>query len=79
MSAPAAHLSDPFFWVCLTECVNNRELIEQYDRLRGTNLSGNGSPIAVLVDQSTGKLEEEFRGFVEFVREDVYERCPRER
>ncbi len=77
MSVPAAHLADPFFWVCLTECVNNRELIEQYDRLRGTNLSRNGSALVQLIDRQTGKLEKEFREFVEFVREDVYERCPR--
>lgn len=54
-------------------CAGNRELLANYDRLRGTNLSGRGSPIDRLIDEATGKLEEEALAFFDWCRE-MFER-----
>ncbi len=47
-------------------CVTNKEMLAQYDRLRGTNLSCSGAPMDLLIDQSTGRLEAEALPFFEF-------------
>lgn len=54
-------------WVTL--CASNRELLAQYDRLRGTNLSRCGSPMDLLIDQATGRLEADALGFFEFCQD----------
>lgn len=75
--------------LCLLEpwlrlCAGNGELLANYDRLRGTNLSGRGTPILCsasyggqagdrLIDEATGKLEEEVLGFFDWCRE-MFER-----
>lgn len=61
-------------WLCLLESIKNKELVKEFDRLRGTNLSQIGSPIDLIIDKSTGRLEHDFNLFVEFVRECIYER-----
>lgn len=50
-------------------------LLENYDRLRGTNLCRKGSPLELAVDSSNGRYEKEMRGFLEFVV-DVLQRLP---
>ena len=59
---------------CLLEpwlrlCAGNGELLANYDRLRGTNLSGRGTPIERMIDEATGKLEEEALAFFDWCRE----------
>ncbi len=54
-------------WVKL--CASNRELLAQYDRLRGTNLSLHGAPMDLLIDQATGRLEADALGFFEFCQD----------
>lgn len=68
---------DPFFFECLKRAAANRELVEQFDRLRGTNLSLKGSPIERMIDSATGKLDDDLGKFVDFVREYIYERLDR--
>jgi hypothetical protein len=60
------------FWLCLQECLDNREFRKEYDRLHGTNLSMSGTPIDLEIDRATGRLELEFQGFAQFVRDTVY-------
>lgn len=67
-------LSDRLFlFKCLRAALSNQELLQEYDRLYGTNLSQRGAPFELLIDQTTERLEAEFPGFVEFVRKAIYE------
>ena len=70
-------LQDPFFIECLSVSATNKELVKEFDRLTGFNLSMKGSPLIVAVDEATGYLDEGLREFVKFVYECVYLKCPR--
>ena len=59
------------YWLRL--CAGNGELLAHYDRLRGTNLSGRGTPIDRMIDEATGRLEAEAVGFFDWCRE-MFER-----
>lgn len=61
-------------WLCVIAAINEPELVREFDRLKGTNLSRCGSPLDLLIDESTGRLEHDFAEFVEFVRTAIYER-----
>ena len=54
-------------------CARNTELVREYDRLRGTNLSRRGTGLELMIDDATGRTEDDVRGFVEFC-EDVWGR-----
>ena len=69
IASNAQSLLEP--WLRL--CAGNGELLANYDRLRGTNLSGRGTPIERMIDEATGKLEEEALGFFDWCRE-MFER-----
>ena len=47
-------------------CVHSDELIAQYDRLKGTNLSRKGSGLSILIDDSTGKYDSDAKAFLDF-------------
>ena len=61
-------------WQCVLVAINTPELVKEFDRLKGTNLSQVGSELELAVDESTGRLEHDFNEFVEFVRDVIYER-----
>ena len=61
---------------CVLYCAENKELIENFDRLRGTNLSRRGSPIELMIDDSTGRLQHDLSLFCAFVFEFVWIRLP---
>lgn len=58
-------------------CLGNRELLIEFDRLRGTNLSeiGCASPINSMIDEATGRNEDSMAKFVEFVYDAIWCRC----
>lgn len=60
------------FEQCLMECAGTPGLIAEFDRLTGSNLSMRGAPINVMVDDATGKTDEDLRKFVAFVLEFVW-------
>ena len=66
-------LHDPVFLLCLREAAATPELVEQFDRLSGTNLARRGSPLDLMIDDATGRTDAALIGFVEFVRVAVYE------
>jgi len=66
-------------WLCVIAAINEPELVKEFDRLKGTNLSQIGSPIELLIDETTGRLEHDFNEFIEFVRECIYERVNQEK
>ena len=57
---------------CIMKAAENKELIAQYDRLNGTNLSLNGSVIDLMVDKSSGRQKSEIEGFIKFVHDVIY-------
>lgn len=61
---------------CLVLCIDNRNLIEQFDRLNGTNLALKGAPIEVAIDKASGRFEDDFIKFVDFVWEFIFTRVP---
>ena len=66
------------FYQVLMRCAVEPELIANYDRLNGTNLSLKGSRLDRMIDESTGRLDSELAGFIEFVYDCVWLRLPRE-
>ena len=55
------------FYECLMYCAGNKELIKEFDRLSGSNLSLQGPPINFMIDEATGKLKEDLTLFCDFV------------
>lgn len=60
------------FEQCVMKCAANKELIQQFDRLAGTNLQLHGAPIELAIDKATGKLADDVRRFVSFVDEWIW-------
>ena len=53
-------------------CLGTPELVSEYDRLRGSNLSRKGTGLDLLIDDSTGRTQEEMGEFVQFVWDAVW-------
>jgi hypothetical protein len=64
------------FLTCLEECIENKELVSNYDRLRGTNLSLRGDALSLAIDKASGRIEKEFEDYVEFCFETVFMTLP---
>lgn len=60
------------FLECLQLCAGNKELVSEFDRLTGSNLSLRGSPIDVMIDQASGRTETEIEAFIQFVHEFIW-------
>lgn len=67
-------IMDPAFHGCVRASLDTPELVENFDRLYGYNLSRRGTPIEVAVDDITGRTEAGVRAFMVFVRDCVYTR-----
>lgn len=66
------------FEECFIHCLNDHELLKEFDRLRGTSLSGSGSLMSELVDVASGKRTLDLAEFLKFVKECVWDRMPQE-
>jgi hypothetical protein len=64
------------FIQCLDEALRTPELLAQFDRLHGTNLSMRGHPLEIEIDKSSGRLDKDFREFAEFVWKFVFLSMP---
>ena len=60
-----------WFETCLRESLANPDLVAQFDRLYGTNLSLKGTALDLQIDISSGKLEKDLADFIEFVYDCV--------
>ena len=60
------------FHEVLMEAAGNKELVKEFDRLNGTNLSLKGTPIEIEIDKATGKLDDDMIKFINFVYEYIY-------
>lgn len=59
---------------CVRECAANRELLAEFDRLKGTNLSLRGTGLDLQIDIHSGRLEQDVQEFVYFVEDVVWNR-----
>jgi hypothetical protein len=59
----------------LRHAVANKEMIAEFDRLKGHNLSRIGVPIALMIDDATGRTEQALDDFTDFVW-DLAQRIP---
>ena len=64
------------FQQCIEASAANSELVREFDRLRGTNLSLRGSPVELAVDKATGRLASDLQSSIEFVWDCVFLRVP---
>lgn len=64
------------FSECVLECLKDKELVSQFDRLNGTNLSLRGGNLAVGIDMATGRLESDTLKFFRFVKDCIWNRLP---
>lgn len=55
------------FEAVVKRCLGMKSLVEQFDRLTGSNLSLSGTPLDLLIDEATGRTSEDLRLFTEFV------------
>ena len=60
------------FLRCLALCAQHPELLTEFDRLTGSNLSQRGSLLDLEIDRATGRMDADFERFVEFVREFIW-------
>ncbi len=56
----------------LMHCAATPDLVAQFDRLTGSNLARKGAPINLMVDDATGKTNDDVAAFVKFVHDVIY-------
>lgn len=74
---PQAYL-DPAFLACVYQAVETPELVRQFDRLYGADLSHRRAPIEQMIDQASGKSSSDMEAFMHFVHDSIYMRVPEE-
>lgn len=66
---------------CVTYCAGVPELVQNFDRLRGTHLAqiNHRAPLDIMVDNAIpDRYDEDCRKFIDFVWEMVWTRLPDE-
>ena len=58
------------------QCLEDKDLVANFDRLRGTNRSGKGSLIERQIDIASGRQENVLKLFAQFIVEFVMKRIP---
>jgi hypothetical protein len=61
---------------CLTVAANTPELVAEFDRLTGHNLSRAGTPMDLAIDDASGRTEAGAKEFIDFVHDCIFERLP---
>jgi hypothetical protein len=59
---------------CLAVASSTPDLVSEFDRLTGHNLSRTGSPIDLAIDDASGRTEAGAKEFIEFVRDCIFYR-----
>lgn len=62
------------FEQCLYTCVNDKEFVASFDALMGTNLSLKGSPLDLLIDVESGRLDSDIEKFIDTCWDTVFSR-----
>jgi len=68
-------LANDTFVDLLTLAIDDKDLIAEFDRLKGHNLSRVGTPLDLMIDDSTGRTEQALDDFTDFVW-DLSQRIP---
>lgn len=68
-------LGDERFVTTLAAAIKDRELIKQFDRLKGHNLSRSGTGLDLAIDDASGRTESALDDFTDFVW-DIAQRLP---
>ena len=55
----------------ISECINNPEFVKEYRRLTGHSLE-RGNPLDFMIDEATGKLDDEANQLFDFIRDYVW-------
>lgn len=56
----------------ILEAARCRELVAEYDRLTGSNLSRRGDGLELAIDDASGRTDAEIKAFVAFVVEAIW-------
>lgn len=67
---PTVSFSDFVF-----QCIESQELVQEFDRLRGTNLSLRGTVLDLEIDRATGRFDHDVQAFLDFCK-DLWQRIP---
>jgi hypothetical protein len=62
---------EKFCIVVLEECLANKEMVAEFDRLHGTNVAQIGTQLDLAIDKATGRLEKDVKAFLDFSMEHV--------
>lgn len=62
---------------CTLAAMNHPGLLEEFDRLRDTNLSLRGTALDLQIDLACNRLDHDLELFAEFVQEAIVERLSR--
>lgn len=57
---------------CLMTSASSADLVEQFDRLYGTNLARKGGALALAIDDASGRTRADLGAFVDFVATYVH-------
>lgn len=60
------------FLDCVGAVASNKELLAEFDRLNGTNLSLRGAPIDLAIDEATGRQKDEIAALLRFAWNCVF-------
>jgi hypothetical protein len=64
----------PTILECLVAAANSPNLVSEFDRLTGNNLSRKGSPLDLAIDDASGRTDTGISDFIRFVDDCIYQR-----
>ena len=64
------------FIQCATAAIEMPEFVQAVDRLMGTYLTGKGTPLDLMIDKATNRMDHDLATFLQFVWDFVYTRVP---
>ena len=67
-------MKTPTLFECLNAAANEPELVYEVDRLTGHNLSREGTPLDLMIDDATGRTDTAISDFINFVDDCIYQR-----
>lgn len=62
--------------ICVRAAIASPELVAEFDRQHGTNLTMRGTGLDLQIDLACGRLEHDLQQFVAFVHETIATRVP---
>ena len=60
------------FATCVTECLANQSLVVEFDRLQGTHLSRQDTPLELMIEAGSGRIDCDLALFSQYVAEFIW-------